>query len=105
MWYDSGSTVHNQKRSGLSLPVFSPSFRQQSVQGNRELRSSSFFETLIEKLLSTLDHDPNEELLVILVDALKSVVVSDTILWCENTVTLLCGLQRWAQEDHLSDHH
>jgi len=82
-----------------------PSFRQQLDQGNRELSSSNidrFFKTLIEKPSSTLDHDPHEELPVIVVDALDECGgLRHELSGQKDYEALLCTLQRWAQEDHL----
>ena len=82
-----------------------PSLRQQLAQRNRELSSSHIdhlFETLIEKPLSTLDHNPHEQLPVIVVDALDECGgLRHDSSGRKDYEGLLRTLQRWAQEDHL----
>ena len=82
-----------------------PPLRQQLVQGNRELSSSNIdrlFEMLIEGPLSTLDHDPHEELPVIVVDALDECGgLRHDSSGRDDFEGLLRTLKRWALVDCL----
>ena len=80
-----------------------PSFRQQLARGNTEFGSSStdrLFETLIERPLSALYHDPHEQLPVIVVDALDECGgLRHDPPGKEDYDALLRTLRHWAQED------
>ena len=80
-----------------------PSFRQQLVRDNSEIGSSNIdrpFETLIEKPLSALHHDPHEQLPVIVVDALDECGgFRHDLSGQKDYDALLRTLQHWAQED------
>ena len=82
-----------------------PLLCQQLAQGNAELLSSNIdrlFETLIEKPLSTLDHDPHDKLPVIVIDALDECGgLRHDSMGQKDYEGLLRTLQRWAQKDHL----
>jgi len=86
------------------LARWHPSFRQQLARGNTEFGSSStdrLFETLIEKPLSALYHDPHEQLPVIVVDALDECGgLRRDPSEQKDYDTLLHTLRRWAQEDY-----
>jgi len=87
------------------LACWYPSIRQKLAQGNTELSSSNIdhlFKTLIEEPLSTLNHDPHEQLPVIVIDALDECggLRHDSI-GQKDYESLLRTLQRWAQKDHL----
>jgi len=86
------------------LAYWYPSIRQQLAQGNT-LSSSNIdhlFKTLIEEPLSTFDHDPHEQLPVIVIDALDECggLRHDSI-GRKDHEGLLRTLQHWAQKDHL----
>jgi len=82
-----------------------PSLRQKLARGSRELSSSNInhlFKTLIEEPLSTLHHDPHEELPVIVIDALdKCGGLRHDSTGRKDYDALLYTLRRWAQQDHL----
>jgi len=82
-----------------------PLLCQQLAQGNAELLSSNIdrlFETLIEKPLSTLDHDPHNKLPVFVIDALDECGgLRHDSMGQKDYEGLLRTLQRWAQKDHL----
>ena len=87
------------------LACWYPSIRQQLAQGNAELSSSNIdrlFDTLIEEPLSTLNHDPHEQLPVIVIDALDECGgLRHDSTGQKDYEGLLHTLQRWAQKDHL----
>jgi len=80
-----------------------PSFRRQLARGNTEFGSSNIdrlFETLIEKPLSALYHDPHEQLPVIVVDALDECGgLRHDPTEQKDYDALLRTLRHWAQED------
>ena len=81
------------------------SLRRHLAQGNAELSSSNIdrlFKTLIEEPLSTLHHNPHEQLPVIVIDALDECGgLRHDSAGQKDYDALLRTLQRWAQEDHL----
>ena len=87
------------------LACWYPSIRQQLAQGNTKLSSSNIdrlFDTLIEEPLSTLEHDPHEELPVIVLDALDECGgLRHDSSGRDDFKGLLRTLKRWALVDHL----
>ena len=85
------------------LAFWYPSFRQQLTRGNTKFDSPNIdrlFETLIEKPLSALYHDPHEQLPVIVVDALDECGgLRHDPTGKKDYDALLRTLRHWAQED------
>ena len=86
------------------LALWYPSFRQQLARGNTKFDSPNIdrlFETLIEKPLSALYHDPHEQLPVIVVDALDECGgLRHGPTGKKDYDALLRTLWHWAQEDY-----